>query len=418
MKPVIEVKGLSKVYQIGHDDRPAAGSATFRDTLTNFAKKPIEIFTGHKIAQEEFWALKDVNFEVKQGDVVGIIGRNGSGKSTLLKVLSRIIEPSSGEITIRGNVASLLEVGTGFHPELTGRENIFFNGAILGMSQKEIRAKFDDIVEFSEVEKFLDTPVKFYSSGMYVRLAFSVAAHLDPDILIVDEVLAVGDAAFQKKCLGKMRDVAGEGRTVLFVSHSMSAVQSLCNKGILMEKGRISATGDIESVANEYVSSAHNISKNESLLSRRRNQDLSKEALVESILINGKKESDFHAFDPREPLKFDVGIKSEIDTTKRIAIHIVIQDSSGIIIRAHSEYSEMDYKLKKGSNRFICNLDPTYLLGGTYTVDCGLLYEGEDMKHIDLVTDAYLLNIKDLSIGESIHLSQKDAKVYINQRWE
>lgn len=260
MKPVIEVKGLSKVYQIGHDDRPAAGSATFRDTLTNLAKKPIEIFTGHKIAQEEFWALKNVDFEVQHGDVVGIIGRNGSGKSTLLKILSRIVEPTSGEIIMRGRVASLLEVGTGFHPELTGRENIFFNGAILGMSQKEIRAKFDDIVEFSEVEKFLDTPVKFYSSGMYVRLAFSVAAHLDPDILIVDEVLAVGDAAFQKKCLGKMRDVAGQGRTVLFVSHNLSAVEALCDKGVHMSGGTIVKHGTIKSAVASYLDVHANLS--------------------------------------------------------------------------------------------------------------------------------------------------------------
>ena len=260
MKRVIEVKGLSKVYQIGHDDRPAAGSATFRDTLTNLAKKPIEIFTGHKIAQEEFWALKDVNFEVNQGDVVGIIGRNGSGKSTLLKILSRIVEPTSGEITMHGRVASLLEVGTGFHPELTGRENIFFNGAILGMSQKEIRAKFDDIVEFSEVEKFLDTPVKFYSSGMYVRLAFSVAAHLDPDILIVDEVLAVGDAAFQKKCLGKMKDVAGQGRTVLFVSHNLSAVEELCDKGLHLSNGRLVSHGSIQSTVESYLDVQANLS--------------------------------------------------------------------------------------------------------------------------------------------------------------
>jgi lipopolysaccharide transport system ATP-binding protein len=251
-KPVIEVKNLSKVYNISHEQKASAGNATLVDTLSGIARKPIELITGHKLQKEKFWALKDVNFEINQGDVVGIIGRNGSGKSTLLKVLSRIVEPTKGEIHMRGKVASLLEVGTGFHPELTGRENIFFNGAILGMSQKEIRAKFDEIVAFSEVEKFLDTPVKFYSSGMYVRLAFSVAAHLDPDILIVDEVLAVGDAAFQKKCLGKMKDVAGQGRTVLFVSHSMQTVQALCNKGILMKHGEIVSAGNMTRVIDAY----------------------------------------------------------------------------------------------------------------------------------------------------------------------
>lgn len=203
--------------------------------------------------REEFWALKDVSFEVRQGDVVGIIGRNGAGKSTLLKILSRITEPTQGRIRLRGRVASLLEVGTGFHQELTGRENIFLNGAILGMTRREIRQKFDEIVAFSEVEKFLDTPVKRYSSGMYVRLAFAVAAHLEPEILIVDEVLAVGDAAFQKKCLGKMGEVAKGGRTVLFVSHNMPAVEALCHKAIYLQAGTVKAMGEVEPLVHRYL---------------------------------------------------------------------------------------------------------------------------------------------------------------------
>ncbi len=202
---------------------------------------------------EEFWALKDVSFEVKQGEVVGIIGRNGAGKSTLLKILSRITEPTEGRVRIRGRVASLLEVGTGFHPELTGRENIFVNGAILGMTREEVRRKFDEIIAFAEIEKFLDTPVKRYSSGMYVRLAFAVAAHLEPEILLVDEVLAVGDTEFQKKCLGKMGDVAKGGRTVLFVSHNMAAIQSLCCKGIFLEKGYLLKSGSVDSVIHDYL---------------------------------------------------------------------------------------------------------------------------------------------------------------------
>ena len=205
---------------------------------------------------EEFWALKDVSFEVKRGDVVGIIGRNGAGKSTLLKILSRITEPTSGRITIEGRVASLLEVGTGFHPELTGRENIFLNGAILGMSRLEIRSKFDEIVAFAEIEKFLDTPVKRYSSGMYVRLAFAVAAHLEPEILIVDEVLAVGDAQFQKKCLGKMGEVAKGGRTVLFVSHNMTAVQTLCRRALMLAAGGLVADDAVAPVVMRYLSEA------------------------------------------------------------------------------------------------------------------------------------------------------------------
>ena len=204
-------------------------------------------------ATEEFWALKDVSFEVKRGEVLGIIGRNGAGKSTLLKILSRITEPSEGRVTIKGRVASLLEVGTGFHPELTGRENIYLNGAILGMTRAEIKRKFDEIVAFAEVEKFLDTPVKRYSSGMYVRLAFAVAAHLEPEILVVDEVLAVGDAEFQKKCLGKMSEVASGGRTVLFVSHNMAAVTSLCSRAVLLVGGKLGRQGDVAETVGAYL---------------------------------------------------------------------------------------------------------------------------------------------------------------------
>lgn len=252
-EPVITVKNVSKSYNISHEMKANAGTVTFRDAIINTLKKPKELLTGHIMKKEKFWALKGIDFEINKGEVVGIIGKNGSGKSTLLKIMSRITEPTTGEIVMNGRVASLLEVGTGFHPELTGRENVYFNGSILGMKKKEIDAKFDEIVAFSEVEKFLDTPVKFYSSGMYVRLAFAVAAHLDPDILIIDEVLAVGDAAFQKKCLGKMKQSAAEGRTVLFVSHSMQAVQSLCSKAILLEKGKILEMGSTEKVYRKYL---------------------------------------------------------------------------------------------------------------------------------------------------------------------
>lgn len=251
----ITVEGLGKMYRLGG---APVRDATFRDVLTGLALAPIRRLQG-KGAQdgdrEEFWALRDVSFEVQPGEVVGIIGRNGAGKSTLLKVLSRIVEPTLGQVTLRGRVASLLEVGTGFHPELTGRENIYLNGSILGMKRREINARFDEIVSFAEVEKFLDTPVKRYSSGMYVRLAFAVAAHLNPEILIVDEVLAVGDAEFQKKCLGKMREVAqgGSGRTVVFVSHNMTAVKALCQKGVFLRGGRIVTTGPVDEVVQQYL---------------------------------------------------------------------------------------------------------------------------------------------------------------------
>lgn len=253
-EPIIFVENLGKRYTLRHQ---AQGYATLRDTL---ARKTRALFSGSRSAasaeSEAFWALKDVSFEINRGDVVGIIGRNGAGKSTLLKILSRITEPTTGRIRLRGRVASLLEVGTGFHPELTGRENIFLNGAILGMTKAEIRSKFDEIVAFAEVEKFLDTPVKHYSSGMYVRLAFAVAAHLEPEILIVDEVLAVGDAQFQKKCLGKMRDVSSAGRTVLFVSHNIPAVLSLCRKGMMLRKGQCVAFGDTANVVESYLGKA------------------------------------------------------------------------------------------------------------------------------------------------------------------
>lgn len=257
MSNVISVENLGKKYLISHQGREPY--TALRDVLADgaraFYRRLFSPGTSQADAQaEEFWALKDVSFEVKQGDRIGIIGRNGAGKSTLLKILSRITEPTKGCVRIRGRVASLLEVGTGFHPELTGRENIFLNGAILGMSRVEIARKFDEIVDFAEIEKFLDTPVKRYSSGMYVRLAFAVAAHLEPEILIVDEVLAVGDVQFQKKCLGKMEDVsAQEGRTVLFVSHNMTSIQALCERVVKLENGTLSADGSPEEIIPSYL---------------------------------------------------------------------------------------------------------------------------------------------------------------------
>ncbi|HRE41334.1 MAG TPA: ABC transporter ATP-binding protein [Ignavibacteria bacterium] len=256
---IIKVENLSKAYRIGLKEKR---SDTLGGAITSFIKKPINNFKRLRNLSnlnekskdaDVFWALKDINFEVEQGDILGIIGKNGAGKSTLLKILSRITEPTTGQIEINGRVASLLEVGTGFNPELTGRENTYLNGTILGMRKKEIDSKFDAIVDFSGVEKFIDTPVKRYSSGMRVRLAFAVAAFLEPEILIIDEVLAVGDAEFQKKCLGKMQDISqGEGRTVLFVSHNMTAVRSLCKSGIYLENGYVKENGNLEHVINKY----------------------------------------------------------------------------------------------------------------------------------------------------------------------
>ncbi len=263
--PMIQVEKLSKSYWVGHQSEQGGRRyQALRDVLAQqgrqFYRKAVDMLKGRQIIQgdrvEEFYALRDVSFDVHQGEVIGVIGRNGAGKSTLLKVLSRITEPTGGRVVLRGRVASLLEVGTGFHPELTGRENIFLNGAILGMKRAEIRRKFDEIVAFAGVERFLDTPVKRYSSGMYVRLAFAVAAHLEPEILVVDEVLAVGDAEFQKKCLGKMHDIANkEGRTVLFVSHNMAAIRTLCSRAILLNGGQLSYEGSVEKAVDSYLTS-------------------------------------------------------------------------------------------------------------------------------------------------------------------
>src|SRR5271170_6612334 len=259
----ITVEGLSKRYLVAHnaENQGHRRYLALRDVIgreiRNFTRNSVDMLRGRQVLRgdeiEEFWALRNVSFEVKQGEVIGIIGRNGAGKSTLLKILSRITEPTEGRIVLNGRVASLLEVGTGFSAELTGRENIFLNGAILGMTRREITRKFDEIVAFAEVDKFLDTPVKRYSSGMYVRLAFAVAAHLEPEILIVDEVLAVGDAEFQKKCLGKMQDVSKHGRTVLFVSHQMNSVSTFCERGILLDDGRIVCNDRVGVAIDRYL---------------------------------------------------------------------------------------------------------------------------------------------------------------------
>lgn len=259
MKPILEIHRLSKQYKRG--GKRIRKTDNFRELVQRAASAPLRMITrgaDDDVVKEElyaFWALHDVTFNVNQGDVIGIIGRNGAGKSTLLKILSRITSPTAGSVTIRGRLASLLEVGTGFHPELTGRENIFLNGAILGMRKAEISKRFDEIVAFAEVEKFLDTPVKHYSSGMYVRLAFAVAAHLEPEILVVDEVLAVGDHAFQKKCLGKMREVSHGGRTVLFVSHNMAAIENLCTRGVVLHQGKLLYDGSAKDAIQQYLSS-------------------------------------------------------------------------------------------------------------------------------------------------------------------
>ena len=300
---VIIADNLSKSYLVGHQSAQRERYTALRDVIArearNLARKTVDLVRGRQIVQgdevEQFWALRDLSFEVKRGEVLGIIGANGAGKSTLLKILSRITEPDGGRAVIRGRVASLLEVGTGFHPELTGRENIFLNGAILGMTRAEIISKFDEIVAFAEVERFLDTPVKRYSSGMYVRLAFAVAAHLEPEILIVDEVLAVGDAEFQKKCLGKMQDVASkQGRTILFVSHNMAAIEAMCDKALLLAGGRCAAQGDTPTVVQAYLRDMSRVSTTG--LGERTDRSGSDEIRFMSVSLEGHGRSSVSAF--------------------------------------------------------------------------------------------------------------------------
>ncbi|MDB5594718.1 MAG: transporter ATP-binding protein [Hyphomicrobiales bacterium] len=352
---VIRAEGLGKKYLIGHQtkgERYTALRDVIAQTAKGLARSVGEMARGRQIIQgdevEEFWALKDVNFEIKRGDVLGIIGRNGAGKSTLLKILSRITEPSAGRVEIKGRIASLLEVGTGFHPELTGRENIYLNGAILGMSRAEIRRKFDEIVAFAEVDKFLDTPVKRYSSGMYVRLAFAVAAHLEPEILVVDEVLAVGDAEFQKKCLGKMGEVAGQGRTVLFVSHNMGAVANLCSRAITLSSGRLVFDGSAENAIMNY-----GLHASENVLSTKLS------AFVEvcglSIASDGNEiTADLQLTLQRDDILFDLSILIYSDAGVRIAIADL------------RECLSMPRKLKSGRHRVEVQFGPLALVEGDY----------------------------------------------------
>ncbi len=315
---IIRAENLGKKYTIGHQAENGR-YVVLRDVLVHNAKnlwnKTKDLVSGKPIIQgdttEEVWALKDINFEIKRGEAVGIIGRNGAGKSTLLKILSRITEPSTGRVTIKGRVASLLEVGTGFHPELTGRENIYLNGTILGMTRAEIKKKFDEIVAFAEVEKYLDTPVKRYSSGMYVRLAFAVAAHLEPEILVVDEVLAVGDAEFQKKCLGKMGESTYVGRTVLFVSHNMAAIQSLCSNLFLLEDGYLISKGNVSSIIQQYTCKTQVGDGVYFLINHPRSQG-NGAALIESFRIIGQNQKPTPSTEMGDELWFEIDVKSTI----------------------------------------------------------------------------------------------------------
>jgi lipopolysaccharide transport system ATP-binding protein len=371
----ITVERLSKRYLVGHVSRSAARYhyTALRDVMwpkiRKFLHNTLDFVRGRQLVHsdsiEEFWALRNVSFEVEQGEVLGIIGRNGAGKSTLLKILSRITEPTEGRIELKGRVASLLEVGTGFHPELTGRENIFLNGAILGMTRREVRQKFDEIVAFAEIERFVDTPVKRYSSGMYVRLAFAVAAHLEPEILLLDEVLAVGDAEFQKKCLGKLDEVSKQqGRTVLFVSHNLETILKFCSQAILLDAGSIIARGDVKGVLSSYLSRQLSESPLIDLSKRMRPQFVRGNVLILKVAPFNSQMSWSIPFGQEFAFDLWIEVSSSMENTE---IGIGVFSTRGFEVASwNTRCSRTNLRLKKGTNAFRIEYHDLALLPGQY----------------------------------------------------
>lgn len=392
---IIRVENLGKKYTLGFK-KESSQYTTLRDIVSDRVKGLTNLTNRTKQSNEEdsaFWALKDVSFEIKQGDRVGVVGRNGAGKSTLLKVLSRITEPTNGRVRIKGRVASLLEVGTGFHPELTGRENIYLNGAILGMSKAEIHRKFDEIVAFAEVEKFLDTPVKRYSSGMYVRLAFSVAAHLEPEILIVDEVLAVGDVKFQKKCLGKMEEVGREGRTVIFVSHNTAAIRTLCTTGILLRKGELVLQDSIGTVVDEYMSEGLARTAEAKVIF---SQPSDAPMWIESatVMCNGLASNNFYTSDSIS-VQLSYSALQPINEPK---VGWVLYSSDGsALLNANNHYQKNLKSLAEPSSTGIvtCNLGAVPLTQGKYFIS---LWLGDSIQNHHYVEHALSITVTDADV--------------------
>jgi lipopolysaccharide transport system ATP-binding protein len=407
----IRVKNLGKKYTIGG---PQEKYLTLRDAIVNSVKAPFKRINP-ALPADDFWALKDISFKVKQGEVVGIIGRNGAGKSTLLKILSRITTPTEGVAEIHGRVGSLLEVGTGFHPEMTGRENIFLNGSILGMKNVEIEQKFDEIVKFAEIDKFIDTPVKRYSSGMYIRLAFAVAAHLEPEIMVVDEVLAVGDTEFQKKCLGKMGEVAKEGRTVLFVSHNMAAVQQLCNRGIVLDRGKIDFIGNESDAIHYYVQGIKSVQKNELLdRSDRKGSQWLKFYKVGFFDDSGKEIK-------RVLSGQDIFIRFYYTSEKKLnpaSVNIAfnVKSNSGYLLTnlnsVDTEESIMNINHK---GYFECRWSKFNLRSGTY--DCAL-FCSVNGDIVDWIQSAFSIDVEDGNFyGSGKIISRDQGDVLISYEW-
>jgi homopolymeric O-antigen transport system ATP-binding protein len=394
MRPILEFRNISKEYVLGSTVRR---HENFREVLVRSLQSPLRVFhrgQQNPFREERFWALRDISFDVNPGDVIGIIGPNGAGKSTLLKIMSRITDPTEGHIKIRGRLASLLEVGTGFHPELTGRENIFLNGAILGMRKTEIVSKFDEIVSFSEIERFLDTPVKHYSSGMYVRLAFAVAAHLNPEILVVDEVLAVGDMAFQKKCLGKMSEVSQGGRTVLFVSHNMVAVENLCHRGIVLGQGKLTFNGTAKEAINFYLNSVSGDSSQGHVI------DLENAVRANSLRPRLLQKIEFYT-DDNIPMKGYLPMGAPL----KIRVHFPLSEPAenfqiGIgfnnmfgqrIFTAHSRFEpDRSHGKRVGPQVFVCNIPSLTLVPGRYTLRVWMDIGADE---VDMVDDAARIQV-------------------------
>jgi len=403
-QPVIQVENLSKAYQIGQIGTGTISRDFERFWLTKVLGKDDPFLkigeTNHRSLKGEsdiVWSLKDLNFEVNAGDALGIIGKNGAGKSTLLKLLSRVTSPTTGEIKVKGRIASLLEVGTGFHPELSGRENIYLNGAILGMRKNEITRKLDEIIDFSGVERYIDTPVKRYSSGMYVRLAFAVAAHLESEILIVDEVLAVGDAEFQKKCLGKMGDISkGEGRTVLFVSHNMAAVQNLCNKGVVFENGQIGFLGNINRVVDYYLNNGINFEYSK-VFTNKKVKDVNGITSVE-LLGNQK------FWNHNESIKIKVNF-SNLKNRCNVGIAVLNSNKVKIFTTVH--------KLESSSSHIICEIPSDLLLVGNYSLDVAT-FNNEIVS--EYLPDICALQIIDLDNDYQIYTGNV-GDIKVNCKW-